>query len=178
MRYTHDFGTPLSAGWSELTENRRYWDEFVDRFGFRPGLDASLWPAITEPVPSLTFDLRASGLTAGEVFARFDAVNAEALRCFVTQFADDPTFVVLDWQHPGYRFDAAEHAAAADARWRVPVYPDGDYYIFLREDLGEGTFGHPWEHTLCVFGERLISSLGRTLASWLPVVRVDGQPVP
>ncbi len=56
----------------------------------------------------------------------------------------------------------------------MPVYPKGDYYIFLRDDLSEGTFGHPWEQTLCVFGERLLASLGRTLATWLPVIRIDG----
>ncbi|WFR71123.1 DUF2716 domain-containing protein [Prescottella defluvii] len=81
----------------------------------------------------------------------------------------------MGWQHPGYRFDAAVHTATRDAEWRVPVYPNGDYYIFVREDLSEGTFGHPWERTLCVFGERLVSSLGRTLATWLPVIRRNGQ---
>ncbi|MDH6280004.1 DUF2716 domain-containing protein [Prescottella agglutinans] len=81
----------------------------------------------------------------------------------------------MGWQHPGYRFDAAVHSATCDAEWRVPVYPNGDYYIFVREDLSDGTFGHPWERTLCVFGERLVSSLGRTLATWLPVIRHDGQ---
>ncbi|MET4613081.1 hypothetical protein ABIC28_004081 [Rhodococcus sp. PvR044] len=94
---------------------------------------------------------------------------------FVTEFADDPTFVVLDWQHPGYSFDAGTHAATPDAEWRVPVYPNGDYYIFAREGFAEGTFGHPWEQTLCVFGERLVATLGRTLATWLPQKRINGQ---
>ncbi len=75
----------------------------MDRFGFRPGVDASSWPVIAEPTLSLTFDLSTPSVT-------------------------------------------------------------------------EGTFGHPWEQTLCVFGERLVNSLGRTLATWLPIVRVDGHP--
>lgn len=177
MKYTLDFGRPLPPGWTELAERDRYWAAFTSKFEFRPSVDISSGPAISEPIPSMTFDLAAPTDTDAVRASRFDAVNAEALRCFVTDFADDPSFVVLDWQHPGYRFDASVHATNRDAEWRVPVCPDGDYYIFLREDLGEGTFGHPWEQTLCVFGERLVSSLGRTLATWLPVVRVDGQRI-
>ena len=85
--------------------------------------------------------------------------------------------VVLDWQHPAYRFRPAHQALTWRAEWRVPVYPDGDYYAFLTQDFTEGTFGHPWEKTLCVIGERLGASLGRSLETWLPVKRRDGAPV-
>ncbi|MEU5671031.1 DUF2716 domain-containing protein [Micromonospora sp. NPDC047753] len=34
-----------------------------------------------------------------------------------------------------------------------------DYYAFLTEDMTEGTFGHPWEQTLCVFGSHLMPKL-------------------
>jgi hypothetical protein len=54
---------------------------------------------------------------------------------------------------------------------KVPIYPDGDYYAFMTEDLLEGTFGHPWEQTLCIMGDRLINSLGRSLETWLPIKR-------
>jgi hypothetical protein len=41
-------------------------------------------------------------------------------RCFLD--IDEATeLVVLDWQHPGYRLDVTEHAAAVDGIWRVPV---------------------------------------------------------
>ncbi|WP_043824927.1 DUF2716 domain-containing protein [Rhodococcus opacus] len=176
MRYTRDFGSPLPPAWTDLPNRDRYWTEFEERFRFRPGMKPESWPAIAEPTPSVTFDLTNTAGTEASWRARFDAVNAEALRCFVAEFVDDPRFVVLDWQHPGYWFDAAEHCAAEDSEWRVPVYPNGDYYIFLREDFSAGTFGHPWEPTLCVFGERLVNTLGRTLATWLPRKRVNGQP--
>jgi Protein of unknown function (DUF2716) len=52
-----------------------------------------------------------------------------------------------------------------------PPFPNGDYYIFLTEDLTQGTFGHPWEQTFCVFGRDLVGALGRQLAEWLPVKR-------
>ena len=178
-KITRDFRSPLPTGWVELDKyvQTHHWATFESKFGFRPGIKPDAWPAITEPSPSMTFDLRAETVrTRSSAAARFDAVNAEALHCFVTEFAADPTFIVLDWQHMCYRFDADAHAVAAeDAEWRVPVYPNGDYYIFAQEEFNEGTFGHPWEQTLCVYGPRMVATLGRTLATWLPILRTDGR---
>jgi hypothetical protein len=81
---------------------------------------------------------------------------------------------VLDWQHQTYRFNPARQAMAWRPDWAVPVYPDGDYYAFLTPDLAAGTFGHPWEQTLCVIGPRLCATLGRSLATWLPTKRSNG----
>jgi hypothetical protein len=81
------------------------------------------------------------------------------------------TLLALDWQHPAYRFSPARQALTWAPEWKIPVYPDGDYFAFLTEDFTEGTFGHPWERTICVFGERLVGSLGGSLATWLPVER-------
>ena len=58
---------------------------------------------------------------------------------------------------------------------RQPVFPDGDYSIFLATDLRLGTFGHPWEETLCVFGQPLLDS-GVVEDLALPIVRRDGRP--
>lgn len=179
MRRTLDFSRPLPAGWSELSpeDSSRAWSRFAERFGgLRPSIGPVEWPAIREPTPSVTFDLSVATATPGLWAARGDAINAEALRCFLTAF-DDPEWVVLDWQHPSYQLDAAVHAATEDTEWRVSVYPNGDYYTFARPDFSEGTFGHPWERTLCVFGPRLVETLGHTLSTWLPRTRVDGQPV-
>jgi hypothetical protein len=44
----------------------------------------------------------------------------------------------------------------------------------MTPDFAEGTFGHPWEQSLCVVGERLVETLGRWLTAWLPVLRRDG----
>ncbi len=51
------------------------------------------------------------------------------------------------------------------------MFPDGDYHIVLTEDMTIGTFGHPWEQTLCVFGAALVDTLAQTLTSWLPAKR-------
>jgi Protein of unknown function (DUF2716) len=47
----------------------------------------------------------------------------------------------------------------ADSTWPIEIYPDGDSYIWLAEDLRYGTFGHPWEPSLCVFGEELVTAV-------------------
>ncbi|MBY6352357.1 DUF2716 domain-containing protein [Rhodococcoides corynebacterioides] len=180
MSRTFDHGDPLPAGWTFLDPNAETaaWARFADKFGeLRPGLHADNWPAIDEPTPSVTFDLRPDTKKAPTMWAaHFDAVNAEAARCLL-EVADPPELVVLDWQHPGYRLDLAAHTTAYDATWRVPVYPNGDYYTFALPDFSEGTFGHPWEQSLCVFGPRLVDTLAVTLSTWLPRLRVNGHPV-
>ena len=151
-------------GWRVLTDDERHhwWAEFERRYRFRPGTRDDGYAGIVEPAPSLTFDLGAVSL-AGRA-----AIDAEAMRCF----ADG--MVVLDWQHDGYLLEPDAHATDPHTTWPVEVYPDGDYYIFLTPDLSSGTFGHPWRRTLCVFGAPLVDTLGATLRTWLPVLRVDG----
>lgn len=171
------FAERSQDAWTELrqVEYDHYWATFDSRFGFRAGVSPDAWPAIKEPVPSVTFDLGviADGPQRG---AAYDAINAEALRAFVWALPH-AELIVLDWQHPAYRFRPDDQALTWQADWRVPVYPDGDYYAFLTSDFTEGTFGHPWEQTLCVIGERLGASLGRSLETWLPVKRRDGATI-
>jgi hypothetical protein len=171
------FSMDPGEAWTRLnkSELEEIWADFEGRFGFRASVDSAGWPAIHEPRDSLTFDLSvvADGAQRG---AAYDAINAEALRCFVWNLADAEVLVALDWQHPGYRFRPAVQALTWAANWAVPVFPDGDYFSFFTPDMTEGTFGHPWEQTLCVIGPRLVDSLGRSLATWLPVKRRNGKP--
>ncbi|WP_399171330.1 DUF2716 domain-containing protein [Streptomyces sp. TLI_171] len=64
------------------------------------------------------------------------------------------------------------HAPGGRSRegWPLSPYPDGDYFVFLAEDLRFGTFGHPWEHSLCVFGDDLLNAVQDDLHQLLPVV--------
>ncbi|MFD0538175.1 DUF2716 domain-containing protein [Actinomadura luteofluorescens] len=70
-------------------------------------------------------------------------------------------------RHPCCRFWPHRLSRPEDYEsWVVPVFPDDDYYIFLSQDLSFGTFGHPWEASLCAYGERLLEAVERaTLAS-------------
>lgn len=129
----HSAGTSHDA-WTELGHGGydRYWTIFDSQFGFRAGMSSEAWPGIREPVPSVTFDLGVI-VDGPRWAAAFDAINAEALRAFVWSLPDTD-LIVLDWQHPAYRFNPARQALAQRADWRVPVYPDGDYFAFLTED--------------------------------------------
>ncbi|MFB6780507.1 DUF2716 domain-containing protein [Streptomyces sp. NPDC056352] len=61
--------------------------------------------------------------------------------------------------------------------WPLSPYPDGDYYIFLADDLRFGTFGHPWEYSLCVFGAELLDAISEDVHQVLQrVLRRDGLP--
>jgi hypothetical protein len=166
---------PEAEPWVVLNdeEYREVWSRFDDRFKFRAAVAPDGWPAILEPSPSLTFDLSviADGPQRG---AAYDAINAEALRAFVWALPDVDRWLALDWQHPAYWFRPGALALTWKADWSIPVYPDGDYFSFLVTDMTCGTFGHPWEKTLCVFGEPLVETLGKTLATWLPVKRRSG----
>lgn len=74
--------------------------------------------------------------------------------------------LTLDWQDPAYRFRPSNQALTWRADWCVPVYPDGDDFAFLAQDFTEGTFGHPWEQTLCVFRARLASCQSGAGMAW------------
>ncbi|WP_382310393.1 DUF2716 domain-containing protein [Herbiconiux sp. UC225_62] len=129
-----------------------------------------------EPIPSITFDLSAIPDGAPRATA-VRAINSEAQRCFVWALGGE-TLVVLDWQHTSWLFSPADEASNPECddplNGHPIVFPDGDYYAFMTADLREGTFGHPWERTLCVIGDRLIRTLGASLSTWLPTVRING----
>lgn len=55
--------------------------------------------------------------------------------------------------------------------WPISVIPDGDHHIFLAEDFSFGTFGHPWEQTICVFGQQLIDAVELNKPSYFEEVR-------
>lgn len=46
----------------------------------------------------------------------------------------------LDWCHQSYKFDLR---LINNGEWAIPAFSDGDYYIFLTQDLKNGFFGHP-----------------------------------
>lgn len=172
------------SGWTPIPDYERYWTPFDAAYSFAPSYaddPARLQhPGITEPPGSVTFSL--APITQAGSQARYwagvHALNAEVLQAFVTVFPEGERLVVLDWQHPSYWFRPHRHASGEFSpeglratTWPVCPFPDGDYYIFLSEDLSSGTFGHPWEQSLCVFGRALVDALSPILSSWLPILR-------
>jgi hypothetical protein len=94
------------------------------------------------------------------------AVNAAAARSFVWLCGDEE-LTALDWQHPAYRYSPSKHVLSG-VEWNIPVFPNGDYYVHATADLRWGTFGHPWQQWLCIWGQDLVEALAPELLAWLP----------
>ncbi|GAA3345047.1 hypothetical protein GCM10020358_50660 [Amorphoplanes nipponensis] len=156
--------------WQQIRNYEQFWTPFDDRFHFRPGMDPSKWPAIKEPAGSVTFDLSSVFERAGSFSADEDALNEQVLSAMTAVFSADLPLVALDWQHTSYWFWPHRQAVEGQS-WRVSAFPNGDYHAFITQDLEQGTFGHPWEQTICVFGRDLTEVLVPEFALWLPVKR-------
>jgi hypothetical protein len=150
----------MASAWEELTksEHDSIWSAFENRFQFRPSVEQSNWPGIHEPEDSITYSI-------GHVYneSRYERLTTDLCRKVVSAFRKTivrPARVaVLDWQHTSYWFDPHEaFQFVSEDDWPVPPLPNGDYYIFLASDLNHGFFGHPWEQTLCVFGEPMLAA--------------------
>ncbi|MBR7837823.1 DUF2716 domain-containing protein [Actinospica durhamensis] len=65
-----------------------------------------------------------------------------------------------------------------DVMWPTEIYPNGDYCIWLAGDFRNGTFGHPWEPSLCVFGEELLAAVAEIGDEALgQILRRNGCPI-
>ena len=147
--------------WSDLSkiEYREIWDRVYESLDFKPTTDASQWPSFREPAGSTTWDLASAFANAGtedEFLSAERSVATSLLDALVAAKGVDENVYALDWQHPGYRFDPSrarppEHIES----WLVPALPNGDYYLFLAHDLRFGWLSHPWECSVCVYGDLL-----------------------
>lgn len=149
------------------------WDRFYEQFQFRASIKAADWPGIVEPIPSVTYSVQnAFGSGSNEIFySLFYETNEKFRKAFRACTRQNEKIYALDWHHEAFWFYPhgemeSNTASVADEyerrnfdAWKIPVFPDGDYYIFLAEDFRFGTFGHPWEQTICVFGQQLIDAI-------------------
>jgi hypothetical protein len=147
----------MAEPWTKLDEKAytSIWDRFELTFDFHPSIEPRYWPGIQEPTPSVTYDIGwiYGNPEAETLEAELDEKVIDALRRCVPPSG---RVYVLDWQHDCYVVDP--HAVSA-ADLRVPVLPNGDYYLYLAPDVSFGTFGHPWEQTICVFGAPLLAAM-------------------
>lgn len=153
--------TESASAWRELRaeERRGAWDRFYYPFRFRPSTSPEEWPGILEPVPSVTWNVEAAWQDPDPLLRGPNRiVNSSFLAAFRVCRAEK--LVVLDWQHPCYGFSVHhESAPVAPEDWPIPVLPTGDYSIFLSPSFDRGCFGHPWEQTVCVFGQELLAAI-------------------
>ncbi|WP_198540455.1 DUF2716 domain-containing protein [Streptomyces exfoliatus] len=157
-------------------EYGRVWDRFYEQFAFRPSVHPSTWPAIKEPAASATWSLAA--LDHDPDYAGLDRLVHVVREALALCVGPRGTLLALDWQHTSYRFSPQDVGSPGQPRWPLSPYPDGDYYIYLTEDFHLGTFGHPWESSLCLFGEELLAVASAEIDKVLgPPIRRSGEAV-
>ncbi|PZS02084.1 MAG: hypothetical protein DLM56_13000 [Pseudonocardiales bacterium] len=166
-----------ASGWIAQPEQVQleYHRLFAARFAFHPDVEPSGWPSIEEPVPSMTLDLSSVATHHGMTMP---AADDAILQLLVDAFPANVRLVAIDYNHVAswlwpHRFAASERGWPDS--WYVHPYPNGDYTIFLTEDMTSGTFGHPWERTLCIVGSALIEAARPLIAQWAVIRR---RPLP
>jgi hypothetical protein len=104
-------------------------------------------------------------------------LNRKTLKAFRRCVPPGKRIYTLNWQHECFFFNPHKQVETADTKaWKIPVLPDGDYYIFVAQDLSFGIFGHPWEQTICIFGSDLLEAFESDNPRLLNVVvRKDGK---
>ena len=130
----------------------RIWKRFGRGFKFNPSTRKADWPGILEKSPSKTFAL-----------PPYNEINRELLwqeffKLFRAVQRPGQTIYALDWQHECFLFDPSDNGRPAEPSLLNPL-PDGDYYIFIESELRFFWFGHPWERTICIFGQPLLQAL-------------------
>lgn len=154
------------------------WNDFTLAFDFRPSTSPWDWPGFREPAPSVTYALSLQEDDA-LIDEFYDAMREHLLACA----RPDEEVYGLDWQHECQRY--RPHAVFGDetaeraVHWTAYLMPDGDYAITLADDWRWGVLGHPWERSICVFGEGLVEAVRtRPPRVFDHVLRVDGRRAP
>ena len=98
---TRDDNAPAPA-WEYIEDYWLYWMPFEARFLFRPGVDPATWPAIREPLPSMTIDL--TPVSDDDSGCRSDALDRLTLDAMLEAFPTDTRLVALNWNHSNYWF--------------------------------------------------------------------------
>ncbi len=163
------------SGWNEIQNRKPVWDEFYARYDFKPSVYAKDWPAISEPTPSRTFNVgHYYNMPSGGHPEAVGELGDFYVRSFRNILTKDERVIALDWQHPCYTFDPFFDFND----WLIPAFPNGDYYIFMTPDLSGGFFGHPWEQTICVIGEKFVAELANAPEMLVRnPIRQDGESI-
>ncbi|MFJ3306931.1 DUF2716 domain-containing protein [Streptomyces sp. NPDC086549] len=155
-------------------------EEFKARFTFKPSY--TYYPAIQEPPDSVTWhvgdvtDTRHAyrlmrNLPDDHRVARLQKAVERGLRACVRP---GEQLYSVSWWHQGYRFDPARVGGSGRPTWPGAACWEGEYYKLLSRDLRMGTFWHPWEESLCVFGAELLAEVEHDLTAILGTVMRRG----
>ncbi|WP_030681270.1 DUF2716 domain-containing protein [Streptomyces rimosus] len=155
-------------------ESDDVWRRFYSEFEFRPSMNSFQWPGIKEPAGSVTWSLAA--LDDDPDYVRLDRLGEAVQAGLTASVAPQDRLFALDWQHTCYGFLPHRVGGPDRMRWPLSPIPDGDYYIYLSNDFRLGSFGHPWEYTLCLFGREFVDAVAAEVDGILgPPIRRSGR---
>lgn len=129
----------------------KVWDRFYEEFQFRPSIYKKDWPSFRELKPFITYDI-SSVFRREEVADDFDDKLFESLKFCVEK---KEYIYGLDWQHESFLYNP--HLSIPKGIWATPFFPDGDYYFHLNRNFEWGILSHPWEQSMCIFGDCLVA---------------------
>lgn len=147
--------------WVELDSvvYRQVWDKIYEDFNFKPSANKADWPSFTPPSPYLVYDIsHLYGPYFEEYYKELEtSVTTSFINCMEK---DEYIYAPLDWQHSSYWFNPRIDSPRGEfEEWPIALYPNGDYYFFIKKDFTWGYFGHPWEKSICIFGVNLIEEM-------------------
>ncbi|MCG6142745.1 MULTISPECIES: DUF2716 domain-containing protein [Leptospira] len=150
--------------WKKLDskESNSVWDKFEEKYQFKPSV--SEFPGIIKINPQLKLDLSEC---YHETFNNTEFENI-ASDLFKNITKPNERMYALDWQHESYDFDPRNIMDRNDKydEWLIPIFPNGDYYIFITKDFNNLWFGHPWEQTITLVGNDLIKFSNKIISKF------------
>lgn len=149
--------------WSFIDEEKEnlIWEEFIELFNFKKSNFKNRSVSFDVPKPYITYDI--SKIYEKETYKLlYKDLEEKMEKIFIENTRDDEYIYVLDWNHQCYLFNPRIKSQKNEFdEWIIPLYPDGDYYFFIKSDFSWGYLGHPWHNTVTIFGHELIKSINK-----------------
>ncbi|WP_238239674.1 DUF2716 domain-containing protein [Exiguobacterium acetylicum] len=145
-------GKPWS--WIPMTqaEDEKVWHVIDQQFQFSPS--TTVFPSFHAPSPFITYEVD---------YEKREEIERELKRILTELTVDGERVMALDWNHQGYWIDPRRpFLRNEEGDWMIPAVPDGDYSFFIARDFRWGYLGHPWEGSITMFGEDMISAFQGT----------------
>lgn len=144
-------------------DREKVWDWIYRELSFKPSVRPLDWPSISTQKRYFKFKIDSLWGPDYSEQAHSNFIQ-QAIDAFIEITTPDEEIYALDWQHECYYFDPRRLSVNymrddGSSNTKISFIPDGDYYIFLTKDFENIWFGHPWEKTITVIGDRLIGAV-------------------
>lgn len=147
--------------WTELrfAEEKAMWAKVHKELHFKPSIYPKDWPSLQLREPYIIYDIR-DDFDYSRYEELYKDLEEKMIKVFKKVTLENESIIVLDWQHVCYHFNPRLETIKNEFdRGPVPLLPEGDYCFFIQKDFQWGYLGHPWEKTVSVFGEALITQI-------------------